>query len=83
MQTLKIEVSNSIYEHILFFLQSLPKNLINISHETKPTIYKNKSVENRSQRGVFQSYADPEKQLLESVAWKNHVLEKYKRNMND
>lgn len=37
MQTLKIEVSNSIYEHILFFLQNLPKNLINISHETKST----------------------------------------------
>ena len=83
MQTLKIEVSNSIYEHILFFLQSLPKNLINISHETKSTIVLKKSVENRSQRGVFQSYADSEKRLLESEAWKNHVLDKYKRSMND
>ena len=33
MQTIKIEVSNSIYEHIIFFLQSLPKNLITILHE--------------------------------------------------
>ena len=77
MQPLRIEVSNSIYEHILFFLQNLPKNLINISHETKPTVASKKSVENRSLRGVFQSYADPQKQLLESHAWKNHVLEKH------
>ena len=42
-----------------------------------------KNLENRSLKGVYQSYADPEKQLLEDDAWKNHVLEKYKRNMNE
>ncbi len=83
MQTLKIEVSNSIYEHIIFFLQSLPKNLINISHEPKVTTTLENIPKNRSLRGVFQSYADPKKELLEKDAWKNHVLEKYKRNMND
>jgi hypothetical protein len=66
-----------------FFYKIYQKNLINISHETKPTVASKKSVENRSLRGVFQSYADPQKQLLESDAWKNHVLEKYKRGMND
>jgi len=83
MKTLKIEVSNSIYEHIIFFLQSLPKNLINISHESKPMATLEKNPENKSLRGIFQSYADPEKQVLEDDAWKNHVLEKYKRSMND
>ena len=42
-----------------------------------------KNPENKSLRGVFQSYADPEKQLLEDDTWKNHVLEKYKRNMDE
>jgi hypothetical protein len=83
MQTLKIEVSNSIYEHIIFFLQSLPKNLINISHETEQPMVLKKMIENKSQRGVFESYADTQKQLLESDAWKNHVLEKYRKDMND
>jgi len=83
MRTLKIEVSNSIYEHIIFFLQSLPKNLINISYETKPMTTLEKNSESRSLRGVFQSYADPQKQVLEKEAWKNHVLEKHKRSMND
>ena len=83
MQTLKIEVSNSIYEHIMFFLQSLPKNLINISYETKMSSTTKNPVNTKSQRGVFQSYADPQKQLLEKNAWRNHVLEKYQRDIND
>jgi hypothetical protein len=33
MKTLRIDVSDSIYEHIIFFLKSLPKNLIHISDE--------------------------------------------------
>ena len=32
MKTLQIEVSDSIYEHILFFLQNLPKDKIKISN---------------------------------------------------
>ena len=66
MKTLKIEVSNSIYEHIIFFLKSLPKNLIHISYETKPIdnsmhttkdemeeLFKNSSIE------TFQEISSP------------------------
>jgi hypothetical protein len=41
MKTLQIEVSDSIYEHILFFLQNLPKDKIKISNNIqldKPSI---------------------------------------------
>jgi len=30
MYKVTLEINNSIYEHIMFFLESLPKNLINI-----------------------------------------------------
>jgi len=50
MQILRLEVNNSIYEHIIFFLQSLPKNLINISHETKTTLYQKKSLKNEIEK---------------------------------
>ena len=83
MQRLTIEVNSSIYEHIIFFLQSLPKNLITILHETKENEPMQTKPNYRSLRGVFQHYADPQKQHLESDAWKNHLLEKYKRSMND
>ncbi len=83
MKTLKIEVSNSIYEHIIFFLQSLPKNLISISHEKKENFISNKQLTHKSQRGIFQHYADPQKQILEKNAWRNHVLEEYRSSIND
>jgi len=31
MRTLTIDISDSIYEHIMFFLKNLPSNLIKIS----------------------------------------------------
>ncbi len=36
MKRLEIEVSESIYDHILFFLNSLPKHLIHLSSKEDP-----------------------------------------------
>ena len=30
MRTIRIDINNSIYEHIMFFLKSIPSNLIDI-----------------------------------------------------
>ncbi len=30
MKTIKIDINDSVYEHILFFLKSLPSNLVKI-----------------------------------------------------
>lgn len=79
MHTITLNINNSIYEHIMFFLKNLPKNMVNIQIDTAS----NKTSKKGNLRGVFQSYADPEKESLEDEAWKNHVLEKYKSNMND
>ena len=35
MKQIIININPSIYEHIMFFLKSLPKNLINIEYQTK------------------------------------------------
>jgi len=35
MQQITINISPTIYEHIMFFLQNLPKNLIDIQYPTK------------------------------------------------
>lgn len=79
MHTIKLSINSSIYEHIMFFLKSLPKNMVNIEIETNH----DKNTETKSLRGVFQNYADPQKQCLEDEAWKSHVVEKYKSSMND
>jgi len=82
MQTITIEVNNSIYDHIMFFLKNLPNHLINIHFDNKEQTI-NYISKNRSLRGVFQHYADPNKQALEKSAWRNHILQKYQKDTDD
>ena len=35
MYKVTLEINNSIYEHIMFFLENLPKNLVNIKQEVQ------------------------------------------------
>ena len=82
MRTITIDINNSIYEHIMFFLKNLPSHLVNIHSDNKENV-KVLSLKNESLRGVFQSYANPQKQVLEKDAWKNHVLDKYRSSLDD
>ena len=60
MRTIRIDINNSIYEYIMFFLKSIPSNLIDIHLDNREQnrVYVPKK---ESLRGVFQSYADPKK----------------------
>jgi len=82
MHTIRLDINNSIYEHIMFFLKNLPSNLVNI-HFEQEKISQNEATPKESLRGIFQSYADPKKVSLEKDAWKNHLLDKHRRNLND
>ena len=78
MQTLRIEVSNSIYEHILFFLQSLPKNLINISHETNPTVYQKKSFKHEIEELFSKnSNIEPFQDIKNPVEWQKSIRDEW------
>ena len=33
MQKVTLEINNSIYDYIMFFLENIPKNLVNIKKE--------------------------------------------------
>jgi len=33
MQKITLEINNSIYDYIMFFLENIPKNLVNIKEE--------------------------------------------------
>ena len=35
MQKVTLEINNSIYEYIMFFLENIPKNLLRIQKETQ------------------------------------------------
>jgi hypothetical protein len=36
MQKITLEINNSIYDNIMFFLENLPKNLVTIKKESQP-----------------------------------------------
>ena len=77
MRTLRIDVSDSIYEHIIFFLKSLPANLIRISDEKENKSYQNNSIKNQveelfntSNIKTFQTIQDP-------VAWQKSMRDEW------
>ncbi|CAA6817763.1 MAG: Unknown protein [uncultured Sulfurovum sp.] len=73
MQTLKIEVSNSIYEHIIFFLQSLPKNLINISYENNTKEIPKDSIKNQMEELFKNSNINTFKEIKDPVSWQQSI----------
>ena len=78
MQILRLEVNNSIYEHIIFFLQSLPKNLINISHETKTTPYQKKSLKNEIDKLFSEnSHIKAFQEIKDPVEWQKSIRDEW------
>lgn len=75
MKTIKIEMNDSIYEHILFFLKNLPKNLIRI--ETQDKINKPPKEKPTSKAfGILKNKAkDP-------LAWQNELRNESERDIH-
>ena len=77
MQTLKIEVSNSIYEHIIFFLQSLPKNFISISHEHKIHNHSTNSVKSQMEELFKSSNITAFKEIKDPISWQKSMRDEW------
>ena len=77
MKTLKIEVSNSIYEHIMFFLESLPKHLIRISDEAKPIKYHKKSTRDAVEELLKGSSIKAFNEIKEPVEWQKSIRDEW------
>ena len=73
MQTLKIEISNSIYEHIIFFLQSLPKNLINISYENNTNNSSKASIKDEVEKLFKTSNVQAFKEIKDPISWQKSM----------
>jgi len=46
MQKVTLEINNSIYDYIMFFLENIPKNLLNIKKEFQSKTAPNKEISN-------------------------------------
>ena len=79
MRTLKIDVSDSIYEHIIFFLKSLPTNLIKISDEKE--IFDDKKSSKKEQiEELFRTYSDTKafKNIDNPIDWQKGLRDEWK-----
>ena len=78
MRTLRIDVSDSIYEHIIFFLKSLPSNLINISDEKEPKDYKPSSTKEQVEE-LFKTHCtvSPFQSIDDPVTWQKNIRDEW------
>ena len=53
MRKISLEINNSIYEYIMFFLGNIPKNLLNIKGELQPNGQQKKSNNSFNPRDFF------------------------------
>jgi len=78
MRTLKIDISDSIYEHIMFFLKSVPSNLIHISDTKEKPTPKKKSTK-RQVEELFETYRTvaPFHEIDDPIAWQRNVRDEW------
>ncbi|BFU77535.1 hypothetical protein ALC152_07500 [Arcobacter sp. 15-2] len=79
MHTLTLNIKNSAYDKIAYFLQNVSNDVEIVNHNIEQDV--NLSMKkNVNLRGVFNSYANIEKYKKENDALKNHIVEQYKKD---
>ncbi len=79
MHTLTLNVKNNAYDNIAYFLKNLSNDVEIVNHNIiDDTNEKNETIVNL--RGVFSKYASSSKIEQEENAWKNHIIEQYKKD---
>ena len=77
MQKVTLNIKDSAYDKIIYFLQNFSNDVEIINHSTKE-LQRSKKLINL--KGVFNKYSDKSKIVLEEDAWKTHIIEKYKKD---
>jgi len=78
MHTLTLNIKESAYGSILYFLKNLQNDVEIVSDKvTKNNTHNPDSIKNL--RGVFHSYADPSKIDLEMTISEQYIVKKYRK----
>lgn len=77
MQKVTLNIKDSAYDKITYFLQNFSNDVEIINHSTKE-LQRSKKLINL--KGVFNKYSDKSRIAKEEDAWKNHIIEKYKKD---
>ena len=71
MQKITLEINNSIYDYIMFFLENIPKNLVNISNELQVKTANNTKSDNSFNPRDFFGVADSSKVEIDNYLKQN------------
>lgn len=77
MQKVTLNIKDGAYDKIIYFLQNFSNDVEIINHSTKE-LQRSKKLINL--KGVFNKYSDKSRIAKEEDAWKNHIIEKYKKD---
>ena len=72
MYKVTLEINSSIYEHIIFFLENLPKNLVNIKQEIE---YKTKKPTKQSIVSKMKNLQGVGKELYQDIDSDTYIKE--------
>lgn len=78
MHQITININQSIYEHIMFFLKNLPKNLIDIQSETE---VKNLSTSPSKPSAPTEAFGILKGRIKDPIQWQKDIREESDRNV--
>jgi hypothetical protein len=71
MQKVTLEINNSIYDYIMFFLENIPKNLVNIKKELQIKTLNHQKPSNNFDPRDFFGVANSSKKQIDSYLQEN------------
>lgn len=71
MQKVTLEINNSIYDYIMFFLENIPKNLVNIKKELRVKTVKHTELSNSFNPRDFFAVTNSSKIEIDSYLQQN------------
>jgi len=71
MQKVTLEINNSIYDYIMFFLENIPKNLVNIKKEFQLNKVPHREISNSFNPRDFFGVANSSKAEIDSYLQQN------------
>ena len=75
MRTIKIDVNDNIYEHIIFFLKNLPSNMVKI-YEAKNEAESN-NIKDEIEKIFKENNISAFKEIKDPVAWQRSIRDEW------
>jgi len=71
-QRIQLDISNDIFDKVIFFLENLPKNKITLNFDISPKKEKKSDIFSQT-AGLLSS------QNIDPIAWQNHIRSEWDR----